>query len=112
MIEAAAPPPIAPPEPTVAPAHAAPLGRWIAVGAAALAALAAAALVLAWNTQQRVRTLESELVKRQQGSEVQSTEARTLARQAELVAREASAKMALLEVAWPRRRCSARRSRS
>ena len=41
-----------------APSH---LGRWIAVGSALLAALAAAALVLAWNTQARVKTLEAEL---------------------------------------------------
>ena len=72
-------------------------GRWIAVGAALLTALATAAVVLAWNTQQRVRSLETELVKRQQGSDTQATEARTLARQAELSAREAAAKMALLE---------------
>jgi uroporphyrin-3 C-methyltransferase len=62
-----------------------------------LAAAAAAALMLAWNTQQRVKALESELVKRQQDSGSQATEARTLARQAEAVAREAGAKMALLE---------------
>jgi uroporphyrin-III C-methyltransferase len=72
-------------------------GRWLAVGGAVLAAAAAAAMVLAWNTQQRLKSLESELVKRQQGSDTQATEARTLARQAELSAREASAKMALLE---------------
>ena len=72
-------------------------GRWIAVGAAVLAALAAAALVLAWNTQQRVKALEAELVKRQQDSGAQATEARTLARQAELTSREAAAKLALLE---------------
>ena len=72
-------------------------GRWIAGGAAVLAAVAAAALVLAWNTQQRVKSLETELVKRQQGSDAQATEARTLARQAELGAREATAKLALLE---------------
>jgi uroporphyrin-III C-methyltransferase len=72
-------------------------GRWLAVGAAVLAALTAAALVLAWNTQQRVKGLEGELVKRQQGSEAHATEARTLARQAELGAREATAKLALLE---------------
>jgi uroporphyrin-III C-methyltransferase len=35
---------------------------------ALLAALCAAALVLAWNTQQRVKALEAELVKRQQDS--------------------------------------------
>ncbi len=72
-------------------------GRWIAAGAAVLAALAAAALVLAWNTQQRVKALEAELVKRQQDSGSQATEARTLARQAELTSREAAAKLALLE---------------
>ena len=72
-------------------------GRWVATGAAVLAALAAAALMLAWNTQQRVKALETELVKRQQDSGSQATEARTLARQAEAVAREAGAKMALLE---------------
>jgi uroporphyrin-3 C-methyltransferase len=69
----------------------------VATGAAVLAAAAAAALMLAWNTQQRVKALESELVKRQQDSGSQATEARTLARQAEAVAREAGAKMALLE---------------
>ena len=72
-------------------------GRWVAVGGAVLAALAAAALVLAWNSQQRLKSLEAELVKRQQGSDAQATEARTLARQAELGAREATAKLALLE---------------
>ena len=72
-------------------------GRWIAVGASVLAALAAAALVLAWNTQQRVKSLETELVKRQQDSGSQATEARTLARQAELTARETAARHALLE---------------
>ena len=79
-------------------AHASSLPtRWVATGAAVLAAVAAAALMLAWNTQQRVKALETELVKRQQDSGSQATEARTLARQAEAVAREAGAKMALLE---------------
>ena len=86
---------------TVEPAAAAPLavghGRWIAAGAAVLAALAAAALVLAWNTQQRLKSLEGELVKRQQDSGSQATEARTLARQADVTARESGAKLALLE---------------
>ena len=78
-----------------APAHGS--GRWIAVGAALLAALAAAAVMLAWNTQQRLKSLEAELVKRQQDSGSQATEARTLARQAELTARETAAKLALLD---------------
>lgn len=72
-------------------------GRWIAAGAAVLAALATAAAVLAWSTQQRLKGLEAELVKRQQDSGSQATEARTLARQAELTSREAAAKLALLE---------------
>ena len=88
-------PPLATPATFATPSGA--LGRWIAVGAALLTALATAAVVLAWNTQQRMRGLETELVKRQQGSDTQATEARTLARQAEQGAREAAAKMALLE---------------
>ncbi len=79
------------------PAPGAGHGRWIAAGAALLAALAAAALALAWNTQQRVKSLETELVKRQQDSGSQATEARTLARQAELSSRETAAKLALLD---------------
>ena len=97
--------PANPPEPALnsvpspVPAQPAPAGhgRWIAAGAAVLAALAAAAVVLAWNTQQRLKSLEAELVKRQQDSGSQATEARTLARQAELTARESAAKLALLE---------------
>jgi uroporphyrin-3 C-methyltransferase len=72
-------------------------GRWIATGAAVLAALTAAALVLAWNTQQRVKTLEGELVKRQQDSGAQAAEARLLAVQAQQGARDSAAKLALLE---------------
>lgn len=97
MTETPAPLPV-PIEPVLAGSPApASHGRWIAGGAALLAALAASALVLAWNTQQRVKTLEAELVKRQQDSGSQATEARTLARQAESTAREAAAKLALLE---------------
>jgi uroporphyrin-3 C-methyltransferase len=89
------------PSPAAGPVPAQPApaghGRWIAAGAAVLAALAAAAVMLAWNTQQRLKSLEAELVKRQQDSGSQATEARTLARQAELTARESAAKLALLE---------------
>ncbi|MBA4175356.1 MAG: hypothetical protein C0505_02140 [Leptothrix sp. (in: Bacteria)] len=83
--------------PATVPAVAASHGRWIALGAAVLAALCAAAVVLAWNTQQRVKSLEAELVKRQADSGSQATEARTLARQAELTARETAARQALME---------------
>lgn len=72
-------------------------GRWLVVGAALLAALSAAALMLAWNTQQRVKGLEAELVRRQQDSGNQAAEAHMLARQAESGAREVAAKQALLE---------------
>ncbi len=78
-------------------ADAASSGRWIAVGAAVLAAFTAATAVYAWNTQQHVKSLETELVKRQQGSSDQAAEARLLARQAHDVARESAAKLALLE---------------
>jgi uroporphyrin-III C-methyltransferase len=89
--------PVALPEVVLAPSASAHYGRWLAAGAAVLAAVAAAALVLAWNTQQRLKSLEAELVKRQQDSGSQATEARTLARQAEGTTRDVAAKMALLE---------------
>jgi len=62
-----------------------------------LAALAAGALALAFSVQQRARTLEAELVRRQQEAVQAASEARLLARQAETASREAMAKMALLE---------------
>jgi uroporphyrin-3 C-methyltransferase len=69
--------------------------RWGA--AAVVAALAIAALVVAWQAQERVRNLEQELVRRQQDSQTAATEARLLAKQAQEVAREAAAKLALVE---------------
>lgn len=79
-----------------APARAS-LWPWLAAGALLLAALAGSAVTMAWNTQQRVKALEAELVRRQQDSASLATEARALARQASDVAREAGARMALLE---------------
>lgn len=67
------------------------------VVAAALLVLSAAALILAWNTQQRVQALEAELVKRQESSGTLANEARSMARQAEISARESAAKVALME---------------
>lgn len=55
------------------------------------------AAVVAWNTLQRVKQAEVELVKRQQDASGQSIEARSLAKQAEATSREAAAKVALLE---------------
>jgi uroporphyrin-III C-methyltransferase len=58
----------------------------------------AAAAVLAWQASSRVRELEAELVKRQQAAADQAGEARLAAKQAQEVARESAAKLALLEV--------------
>ena len=53
--------------------------RWIAAGAVLLTALCAAAVMYAWNTQQRVKGLEQQLVKRQEDSGHQAAEAQMLA---------------------------------
>jgi uroporphyrin-3 C-methyltransferase len=65
--------------------------------AVVLALLAGVSLALAWTTQQRVKALERDLVRRQQESQAQATEARVLAKQAQDGARDAVAKAALLE---------------
>jgi uroporphyrin-3 C-methyltransferase len=70
---------------------------WRVAGIAVLAGLSAAAVVFAWNTQQRVKALETELVRRQQSSTDQAAEARAAAKQAQEQALEATAKVALLE---------------
>lgn len=101
MTEPIAPPAVgASPAPADAPAagetHVLP-GRWIAAGAVLLAALCAAAVMFAWNTQQRVKGLEQQLVKRQEDSGAQAAEAQMLAKQAQDSSRDAAAKLALLE---------------
>lgn len=75
----------------------APIPRWLSLLALVLAVVCIAALTLAWDTQRRVRSFEQELVKRQQDSQSQSSEARMLARQSQDASREAAAKVALLE---------------
>ena len=77
-------------------AHALP-GRWIAAGAVLLAVLSSAAMMYAWNTQQRLKSLEQQMVKRQEDSGALATEAQMLARQAQDSSRDAAAKVALLE---------------
>jgi uroporphyrin-3 C-methyltransferase len=71
--------------------------RWLVPAVLVLTIIAAAALAMAWNTQKRVRSLERELVQRQQTSQAEATAAHTLARAAEDSARDAAAKVALLE---------------
>lgn len=68
--------------------------RWVL---ALVAVLAVSALGLAWNTQQRLKAAEQEIVKRQQDAGGQATEARLMARQAESSSRDTAAKVALLE---------------
>jgi uroporphyrin-3 C-methyltransferase len=92
LIEDAAPPPTTP-----SPDERFGSRRLWVVSVVLLALLGAAALAVAWRTQQRVHELEQELVRRQQDSQVQATEARTLARQAQESAREALTKAGLLE---------------
>jgi uroporphyrin-III C-methyltransferase len=75
--------------------QAVPAAWWLV--AVVLAVLATAATVFAWNTQQRVKGLERELVKRQEDSGSAAAEARLVARQAQESARDVSAKLALVE---------------
>lgn len=71
--------------------------RGFAIVAAVAGAFAVSALTLAIYTQQRVKTLEQELVRRQQDSQGQAIEARAMAKQSQELARAAEAKVALLE---------------
>lgn len=71
--------------------------RWGAAAAVVIIVLAVGAAAMAWNTLQRVKQAELELVKRQQDAGGQAQEARSLARQAETTSRDAAAKVALLE---------------
>jgi uroporphyrin-3 C-methyltransferase len=68
---------------------------WAAL--AALGVVCAGSLFLVWQTQQRVHSLEQELVRRQQETQIQSAEAQILAKQAQDGARETAAKLALLD---------------
>ena len=83
--------PAAPPAVAPAPSRA----PWVIGGIAA--ALAIVSLVVATQTWQRVQQFEQELVRRQQDSAGQATEARVLAKQAQDVSRDAAAKVALVE---------------
>jgi uroporphyrin-3 C-methyltransferase len=74
-----------------------PPQRWIWTGAAVLLLLTLMSLGVAWQAQQRVASVQQELVRRQQDSAGQSTEARMLAKQAQEGMRDVAAKLALVE---------------
>lgn len=90
-------PPVAPPPPVAPAPKASDSPRSWALVAAVVIVLSVLAIALAWKAEQRVGSLEQELVRRQQESAVQAAEARTLARQAQDSMRDAVAKVALLE---------------
>ncbi|MEO5882966.1 MAG: uroporphyrinogen-III C-methyltransferase [Caldimonas sp.] len=95
----AAEPRIVDPAPAVAALPRGPLlWRWSGPIVLLLTLVAVVALALAWRADQRVRSSERELVKRQQDSADRVAEALLLARQAQDAMREATAKVALLEV--------------
>ncbi len=71
--------------------------RWLAWVVALLVVLGVVSLAVAWQAQQRLGTLQQELVRRQQDSQGKSTEALMLAKQAQDSMRETTARVALLE---------------
>ncbi len=83
------------PPPAGAPSHGFGRALWLAL--VALLVLVLVALALAWKAEQRGVSLGQELVRRQQESSGQASEARLLAKQADEGTREAAAKLALLE---------------
>ena len=67
------------------------------IALALVGALSVAAITLALMGQQRIKSLEQELVRRQQDSQGQAIEAHTLAKQANDAARAAESKVVMLE---------------
>lgn len=88
---AAATPPPAPPTVSMS-------AVWRYAPVVVLGVVALVAAGIAWTAHSRVQSVEAELVKRQQASSDQAAEARIAARQAQEVAQESAAKLALLEV--------------
>ena len=91
------PPTAAAVAPAAAPVAAALSGPALLVIAAVVGALSVVSLTLTLLGQQRVKTLEQELVRRQQDMQGQAIEARALAKQAQDSAQSAESKMSLLD---------------
>lgn len=93
-----APPQVADlPAPTHHLSHDGEPSGWVRYAIVILSVAVAAAGWQAWQAGKRVQSLEKELVRRQQDSQGQATEARVLAKQAEELSREAAARATLLE---------------
>lgn len=89
-------PAAAAPVPAPAPEPSGPGRAWMVMGAVLLV-ISVTAVALAWKAEQRVSSLEQELVRRQQESAKQAVEAQMLAKQASEGMGAAAAKVALLE---------------
>lgn len=89
VTEPAAPPPL-PPNATVMP-------TWLPWLLALLGAAVLLCIVLAWQSLSRQQSLEQELVRRQEASQAQATEARLAAKQSTELVRDTAAKVSLLE---------------
>jgi uroporphyrin-3 C-methyltransferase len=94
---AAAQPPAAAAAPTSAAPAAPRASRWPALLAVLALGFAIIALAVAWQTQRRVKSLERELVQRQESSQRDAADARAAARTAQELAQDAAAKSALLD---------------
>ena len=93
-------PPMTPNVPAVAHGAAPTPRSWLLlawIAAVAFGVMSVAAFVSAWHTQQRVKSLEQELVRRQQTSQDDATEAKLLSRQALDSVREANGKLGVLD---------------
>jgi len=88
-LPATALPPTPPPQPTST--------RWPMTLAVLAMAITVIALAVSWQTQRRVKSLERELVLRQESSQRDAADARAAARTAQEMAQDAAAKSALLD---------------
>jgi uroporphyrin-3 C-methyltransferase len=87
----AAEPAAPPPPPTL------PLPAWLPWLLALLGAAVLLCVVLAWQSLSRQQSLEQELVRRQEASQAQATEAHLAAKQSAELVRDTAAKVALLD---------------
>jgi uroporphyrin-III C-methyltransferase len=89
--------PVSAPPPSPSPSAAPQTSRWPALLAVLALGFTVIALAVAWQTQRRVKSLERELVQRQESSQRDAADARAAARTAQEMAQDASAKSALLD---------------